>query len=252
MAEAGPGKIRLFSDFVGPEQIDTLTATSHYIGPFRAAGEGFADSDAGFQGQETGGNLSGTLRIESANTDQDSSGLVTSKMFDVALMAPIVIEARLQFNNLDTKEFFFGLSDVNEDDVALETDILGRTGNTTITLTSSNLVGFFFDAELTASARWHGVFNGGTTTGETNSSNIELTIATDDIVAAEFEVIRLEVDADGLARWFVNGILKQTKAGAVSTTTDLALNLLVGTKGSTFEEVDVNYVLVTANRDWTV
>ncbi len=252
MAEAGPGKIRLFDDFAGPEQLDSLTAAQHYQGPFRAVGEGFADSDAGFQAQETGGNLSGTLRIESANTDQDSSGLVTSKMFDVALMAPIVMEARLQFNNLLTKEFFFGLSDVNENDVALETDILGRTGNTTITLTSSNLIGFFFDAELTASARWHGVFNGGTTTGVTNSSNIELTIAANDIIAAEFEVIRLEIDPDGLARWFVNGILAQTQAGAVSTTTDLAMNLLVGTKGSTFEEVDVNYVLVTANRDWTV
>ncbi len=252
MAEAGPGKIRLFNDFVGPQQLDSLTATSHYLGPYRAVGEGFADSDAGFQDQETGANLSGSIRIESANTDQDSSGLVTSKMFDVALMAPIVLEARLQFNNLATKEFFFGLSDVNEDDVALETDIIGASAGTTIALTASDLVGFLFDAELTASARWHGVFNGGTTTGVTNSSNVELTIAANDIVAAEFEIIRLEIDTDGLARWFVNGVLAQTKAGAVSTTTDLAMNLLVGTKGSTFEEVDVEYVLVTAKRDWTV
>ncbi len=249
MAESGPGKIRLFSDFVGPEQIDTLTATSHYIGPFRAVGEGFADSDAGFQGQETGGNLSGTLRIESANTDQDSSGLVTSKMFDVALMAPIVIEARLQFNNLDTKEFFFGLSDVNEDDVALETDILGASAGTTIALTSSNLIGFLLDSELTEDEMWHGVYNGGTTTGVTASGNVELAI---DAVAAEFDVIRLEVDQNGDARWWVNGILKQSVDAAVSTSTDLAMNFLVGTKGSTFEEVDVNYVLVTANRDWTV
>ena len=248
MAEAGPGKIRLFNEFVGPQQLDSLTATSHYIGPFRACGEGFADSDAGFQDQETGGNLSGTLRIESANTDQDSSGLVTSKMFDVALMAPIVMEARLQFNNLDTKEFFFGLSDVNEDDVALETDIIGG-GTETLTLTASDIVGFYLDSELTEDEMWHGVYNGGTTAGATDSTTVELV---KDAVAAEFDIIRLEIDPSGDARWFLNNILRQSVSKAVSTSTDLAMNLLVGTKGSTFEEVDVEYVLVTANRDWTV
>ena len=250
MAEAGPGMIRLFNDFAGPEQLESLTATSHYIGQFRVVGEGFADATVGIVGLESAG-LSGAIRIEAGATDQDSTGLVTSKMFDVALMAPIVMEARVQFNDLNTKEFFFGLSDVNENDVALETDILGRGGNTTITLVASDLVGFFFDAEFTASARWHGVYNGGTTTGETTSTNVELTIAANDIVAGEWDVIRLEIDADGLARWWVNGILRQTKAGAVSTTTDLCMNLLIGGKGAN-ELADVDYVLVTANRDWTV
>ena len=131
MAEAGPGKIRLFNDFAGPEQLESLTATSHYIGQFRVVGEGFADATVGIVGLESAG-LNGVIRIESGATDQDSTGLVTSKMFDVALMGPIVMEARVQFNTLDTKEFFFGLSDVNEDDVALETDILGATAGTTI------------------------------------------------------------------------------------------------------------------------
>ena len=248
MAVAGPGKIRLFSDFAGPEEPDALTATSHYIGPYRVVGEGFADSSVGIVGLETGANLSGAIQIEAGATDQDSTGLVTSKMFDVALTAPIVMEARVQFNNLDTKEFFFGLSDVNEDDVALETDILGASAGTTIALTSSNLIGFLLDSELTEDEMWHGVYNGGTTTGVTASGSVELAV---DAVAGEWDIIRLEIDPNGDARWWVNGLLKQSVDTAVSTTTDLCMNFLIGGRGAN-ELADVDYVLVTANRDWTV
>ncbi len=248
MAESGPGKIRLFNDFAGPEQLESLQVAAHYIGQFRVVGEGFADNTVGIVGLETGANLSGAIQIESGATDQDSTGLVTSKMFDVALTAPIVMEARVQFNNLDTKEFFFGLSDVNEDDVALETDILGATAGTTIGLTSSNLIGFLLDSELTEDEMWHGVYNGGTTTGVTASGSVELTV---DAVAGEWDIIRLEIDPNGDARWWVNGLLKQSVDTAVSTTTDLCMNFLIGGRGAN-ELADVDYVLVTANRDWTV
>lgn len=249
MAEAGPGKIRLFDDFAGPEQLESETVAAHYIGQFRVVGQGFADGTVGIVGLE--GRLSGAIQIESGATNEDSTGLVTSKMFDVGLMGPIVMETRVQFDDLLTKEFFFGLSDQNADNVALETDIVSRGGNTTISLTTSNLVGFLFDSEFSASARWHGVYKGGTATGETTSTNVALTIAANDITAQEWDVIRLEIDPDGTARWFVNGILSQTRAGAVSTTTDLCMNLLIGGKGAN-ELADVDYVLVTANRDWTV
>ena len=247
MAEAGPGMIRLFNDFAGPEQLESLTATSHYIGQFRVVGEGFADNTVGIVGLESAG-LSGVIRIESGATDQDSTGLVTSKMFDVALMGPIVMEARVQFNNLDTKEFFFGLSDVNEDDVALESDILGATAGTTIALTSSNLIGFLLDSELTEDEMWHMVYNGGATAGETSSSNVESAV---DAVAGEWDVLRLEIDPNGDARWWVNGILKQSVDTAVSTTTDFCMNFLIGGRGAN-DLADVDYVLVAANRDWTV
>lgn len=248
MAEAGPGKIRLFNDFFGAEEPDALTAASHSLGQFRACGEGFADNDAGITILESDG-LSGVAQIESANTDQDSTGLCTAKMFDVATMAPIVVEARIRFGNLDTKEFFLGLADVNENDVALETDIIGASAGTTIAYTASDVCGFFLDAELTEDEMWHGPYVGGTSTGPTLSTSSELGV---DAVAGEWDVLRLEVDPNGTVRWWVNGDLKQTKAGAVSTSVDLAVLCFVGTKGSTFELVDVDYLLVTASRNWTV
>jgi len=59
------------------------------------------------------------------------------------------------------------------------------------------------------------------------------------------------VDNDGTARWYIDGVLKQTVSGAVSTTTDLAVLTMVETKGSAIETADIDYILVEANRDWT-
>ena len=103
-------------------------------------------------------------------------------------------------------------------------------------------------AELTDDEDWHGVYNGGTTTGETTSTNVDLD---DDAVAGDFQVLRLEVDSNGTARWYIDGDLKQTVTGAVSTSTDLAVLLMVEAKGSAIEAMDVDYVLIETNRDWT-
>jgi len=40
-------------------------------------------------------------------------------------------------------------------------------------------------------------------------------------------------------------------AGAVSTTTDLKFMVGVGAKSAAIEEVDIEYILVRAGRDWT-
>ena len=65
-------------------------------------------------------------------------------------------------------------------------------------------------------------------------------------------MLRLEIDTNGTARWYIDGVLKQTVVGAVSTSVDLALLLGVETKGNAIETMDVDYLLLQANRDWTV
>ena len=75
--------------------------------------------------------------------------------------------------------------------------------------------------------------------------------ADDDAVAAEWQVLRLEIDTNGTARWYIDGVLKQTKTGAVSTTTVMGVCLGVEAKGAAIENLDVDYLLVQANRDWT-
>jgi len=140
------------------------------------------------------------------------------------------------------------LSDLDPNTLNLQGALI-HGASTTITLTASDLCGFLLSAELTDDEDWHMVYNGGSTTGETDSTAID---ADDDAVAGEWQVLRLEVDVDGTARWYIDGVLKQTKAGAVSTTTVMGVCLGVEAKGNAIENLDVDYLLVNANRDWTV
>jgi len=242
------GRIEIFEDFTGPEWIIAETAASGAIGAFRIVGQGVADTDAGVLINET--LLNGVATMTSPNaSDNDSVGLVTGTMFDVALMGTIVAECRVQFADLDTKEFFFGFSDLNTDVHSME-GVLIHGASTTVTLTASDLVGFLLSSELTDDEDWHMVYNGGTTTGETTSTSID---ADDDAVALEWQILRLEIAPNGTARWYIDGVLKQTQAGAVSTTTNLAMNCMLEIKGTgSNETADIDYIYISANRDWTV
>ena len=242
------GRIEIFEDFTGPEWIIAETAASGAIGAFRIVGQGVADTDAGVVISET--LLNGVATMTSPNaTDNDSVGLVTGTMFDVALMGTIVAECRVQFADLDTKEFFFGFSDLNTDVHSME-GVLIHGATATITLTASDLVGFLLSSELSDDEDWHMVYNGGTTTGQTTSTSID---ADDDAVAGEWQILRLEIAPNGTARWYIDGVLKQTVTGAVSTTTNLAMNCILEIKGTgSNETADVDYIYVSANRDWTV
>jgi hypothetical protein len=249
MAESGPGQIRIFEDFVGPEWIIAETAASGNLGPFRVVGEGVADTDAGMTILESDA-LNGVVQFVSPNaSDNDAIGLVTATMFDVALNGTIVMEARVRLPDLDTKEVFIGFSDLNTDAHSME-GVLIHGGTTTITLTASDLVGFLLSSELDDDEDWHAVYNGGTTTGETTSTSVDLN---DDAVAGEFQVLRLELAPNGTARWYIDGVLLKTVTGAVSTTTDLAFNCMLEIKGTGANELmDVDYIEICANRDWTV
>jgi len=246
-AQSGVGKIRLFEDFVGVELPVSLTNAFGNIGDFRVIGDGVAENDSGVVGQESDG-LSGVGRLTVTDEDKHACGLGTALCLDVGKMGTIIVEARVRFADLDTKDAFIGLSDVNSDDISLEDDVISGA-TTTLTLTASDLVGFYLCSELTDDEDWHAVYNGGSTTGETTSTSVDLD---DDAVAGEFQILRLEVDNNGTARWYIDGVLKKTLEGACSTTTDMAAICVVGNKANTSstEDMDVDYLLVEANRDW--
>ena len=255
MAESGGGKIRIFDDFVGcevPEGGTAAPATVPFFTPggLRVVGQGLAETDSGINGLDADG-LNGVVQLQTTDEADHSVGFTTSKCFDMALNGGIMIEARVRFDDLDTKRAYFGLTDVVTDGVGvIKGEQMFGTG-TTLTLTASDLCGFFIGSELTDDEDWHGVYNGGTTTGATTSTDVDLN---DDAVAGEFQVLKLTVSNDGTARWYIDGVLLQTVTGAVSTTTDLAVLLMIDAVDTTAGGVvmDVDYVLIEANRDWTV
>jgi len=242
-AQGEPGRIRLFYDFYGEDAVAN-TAELRSLGPFCVGGQGSAEADAGVP--TIAGVLSGAGRITTTNEDNHTTMVGTQAAFDVALSGTLILETRVQMENLDTKEVFIGFSDIAPETLSIETDIL--TGATaTITNTASDFVGFFLSAELTDDEDWHAVYNGGTASAVTASGSLDLD---DDAVAGEWQVLKLEIDSNGDTRWYIDGDLKKTVEGAASTSVNLGLCVGVEAKGNAIETLDVDYILVKANRDW--
>ena len=248
MSQTGYGRISIFEDFLAGEDIVAATAATRTFGGsgLRVLGQGIAETDSGITVGETDAN-NGVGILTTTDEADHSCGVATAQAFVVGKMAPINIECRVQFPDLDTKEFYFGLTDENVDAENLQGSTI-HAETTTVTLTASNLCGFLLSSELTADEDWHMVYAGGTTTGETNSTNIDADV---DAVAGEYDVLRLEVSPNGTARWYINGVLKQTKTGAVSTTAELAVIAMVEAKTAAIEYAWLDYVAIEANRDWT-
>lgn len=246
-AQGECGQIELFYDFFGEDNI-AETAETRNLGPFVVGGQGNAETDSGISTLSSDG-LNGVGQMSTTDETEHTILIGTPVGIDVALMGPIVMEARVRFDtttDLDTKSAYFGLSDVDPNTLSIETDLV--TGTTTaLTLTGSDMCAFYLSSELTDDEDWHAVYNGGSTTGETTAANVDLD---DDAVAGEFQILRLEVDPNGTARWYIDGDLKKTVTGAISTTTDVGVVLAVECKGNAVETMDVDYLLVRCNRDW--
>ena len=248
MSQSGYGRIRLFNDFCGPE-IPVANAVAYgtsaggcnyYLGDFAVKGD-LGETDTGVVAL---GITSGAVRISGNNEDGKGVALSTDLVFSPALNGTIAVEARVQAQALTTRSIFVGLCGTIADDVA---EPLTST-TVTHTLTATNLCGFVLDSQLTAAAVWHAVYNGGSTTGATASTTTTTGVTA---VAAEWDVLRLEVDNNGTARYYINGVLESTVVGAVSTTA--LQGALVGCWGTTTTaaDLDVDYFAVEANRDWT-
>tara|TARA_R110000751_G_scaffold180478_1_gene286905 strand:- start:552 stop:1220 length:669 start_codon:yes stop_codon:yes gene_type:complete len=222
-----------------------LTAANTNLGDFIGGGEGFADNDAGVVGKD---GLSGIITINSADTDADTSFIGTHIAFDVALMAPLVLETRVQLPDLDTKEIFFGLTSILAINEQLE-DVVINASATTVTM-PADLVGFYLSDELTTVAGdWHGIHSGGTTAASTTTTSVQMNNVAK---VGEWQVLRLEVASDGTTTWWIDGVLKQTVTAACSTTSNMAVCLAAAANTTQMAIFDCDYLMVEANRDWTV
>ena len=246
--QSGMGRITLFEDFLGPEWIVAETAASGSIGPFRVIGDGIAETDAGITIDEATVPLSGVALLITSGDDNHATGLSTSKFCEIGKMGTLVAECRVQFADVLTKAFVFGLTNENQDDISIEDEIVSIATDT-LTISADDFVGFFFDAEASSHTDdWLALYKGGTVTAPTLGSSIDLDAP---ITDGEWQVLRFEIDPDGTARWYVDGKLLKTLAGACSTTEDLAVVCLLGDHGAV-ENAYLDYIHVSANRDWTV
>lgn len=246
-AQSGYGRIRLFNDFAGPE-IPVANAVAYgtsaggcnyYLGDFAVKGD-LGETDTGVVALAKAG---GWVRVSGNDENGKGVSIGTEICFSPTLNAPLAIEARVEMQAITARVVWVGFCGTHADDVA---EPVTATG-TTLTLVADNLCGFLFDSQLTAT-KWHMPYKGGTTTGPTTSTNVESSVTP---VAAEADILRLEIDRDGAARWYINGVLEQSVAGAVSTTALQSGFLAVFGTTTTAADADFDYLAVEAERDWT-
>ena len=250
MVQSGDSRLVINEDFLGGTEVAVASTTAPPINwpPFLTfVGQGIADTDSGAVMLDSDG-MNGVVQLTTTNEDVHCAGFQTPVMFDVALNGTIVMEVRCRQAALNTGEVFIGFSDVATDLAIIEGAIC-HGDTVTVTLTASDIVGFLMASDLTDNSDWHGVYNGGTTTGETTSTSVDFDAGA---TAGEYQVLRLELFPNGTVEWWVDGVLEQTVTGAVSTSVDLCMNVLVESKTTAVKTLDVDYIRVWANRDWTV
>lgn len=241
MAQSGYGKIRECLNMIGASMPIGNTETGASMGPFQVTGS-IDETDSGIAILSKTG---GWARLTGTNEDGYGIALGTNVGFSPALNGPLAFEVRLEMQALSARQIFAGFASANAADVIEPCTISG----TAITPVATSYAGFMLDSQITTyGAYWHMPHNGGTTTGETLTTDVQTTIA----VLAVSDVLRVEIDPNGDVRWLLNGSVKQTIEKAVSTTTLLAG--FVGSFGTTttITDVDVNYIAFEANRNWTI
>lgn len=242
------GVTTLFDHFAGPE-IPVANAVAYgtsaggcnyYIGPFKVTGD-LAETDTGVVGLSKAG---GFVRISGNNEDGKGVAIGTEVCLSPSLNGTLVLEARVEAQALTTRSIFVGFTNLNADDVA---EPVTSTG-TTMTLVAGNIAGFILDSQLTAGTKWHMPYKGGSATAPTDSTAVVSSVTA---VAAECDVLRVEIDPDGTTRWYINGNLEQTVVGASSTTTLLAGMVACFGTTTTAADLDVDYLAVRFNTDYT-
>lgn len=260
-ARGSRGDLIFSQDFGGAEM--PVAGTGAYaaaggtpatVGPFKITGD-ITRNDSGTVSVAV---PNGALRLtSSASADGDSLAVGTEVIFDVALNGTLTLETRVQRPAVTAGAVFVGFVSVNADDFA---EAITSTGTALTYISTPSMAGFHLGSQLTATATWHCPFSGGDTTnptvsttvvtGTSSSRNVN-SVAAVVAVAGEYDLLQIEIFSNATVRWYINEILVQEQASALSTSTDLAGLAVVSSTTTTVASLDLDYLDIRAKRDWS-
>ncbi len=235
--ETGRGRYEVFDDFLDAA-IDT---TNNWIV--------FAGTDADATAAATvAGVPEGQVLMGSGGTGAADDGSVLSLILlsqgSLVSLGTTVFETRVSFDQLTGTSWNFGLSDV----LAEATERSMFTVNSGVVadggLTITNAVAFAFSSDATATTKWQFCNESGGTINAVEDAH------TTGPTADTYAVLRIEVDADGTARWYIDGTLVKTLALAVATTS-LLIPFIGGNSADDADvatDVSVDYIYFSGAR----
>jgi hypothetical protein len=152
----------------------------------------------------------------------------------------LVFDARVRLSQITTIQFFAGFT--NALATTLQAPVIGAGGGDTFTYNAANACGFIFDTTMTTTKIW--CVGVKATVGATA---INSGIAP---VAATWIQLRIELDKNGNAKYFINGkvVGNVIQQNAVTKTTPLTPVIEAFTRAAGSATVDADYVYVGADR----
>lgn len=205
--ETGRNRIEVFDDFLDAA-IDT---TNNWIV--------FAGTDADATAAATvAGVPEGQVLMGSGGTGAADDGSVLSLILlsqgSLVSLGMTVFETRVAFDQITGTSWCFGLSDTLAE--ATERNLYKVNSGTIADggLTLTNAVCFAFDTDATASTKWQFCSENAGTIAAAAAEDAHTTGP----VADTYAVLRIEVDATGDARFYIDGVLVNTVTTAVATT----------------------------------
>lgn len=227
MEFGGPNRIVLFDDFLGDVVGDAWN---------------FVETDTDATGAVLAGAIGGAFQITPGNDDANGTVLtdlagITSYLNWQASNGGLVMQARIKASRITDAYYFVGFTDVG----TIEAPIICNTAET-ITTNATDACGFLFDTNFTADT-WHLV-------GVATNTDATAQILTAAPVAADYETLRIEISAAGVATFYRNGRQVGTRmTGAVTAGADLTPCIYASSlETTTPQTLDIDYVLVAMNR----
>jgi hypothetical protein len=205
--DTGRARIEVFDDFLDAA-IDT---TNNWI--VFAGTDGDATAAATVAGVPEGQVLMGAGGTGAAD-DGSVMSLILLSQGSLVSLGMTVFEARVSFDQLTGTSWCFGLSDTLAE--ATERNLYKVNSGTIADggLTLTNAVCFAFDTDATAPTKWQFCSENAGTIAAAAAEDAHTTGP----VADTYAVLRIEVDATGDARFYIDGTLVKTETTAVATT----------------------------------
>lgn len=145
----------------------------------------------------------------------------------------LVFETRVKTSAITTVSIFVGFTDQK---ATLEIPIESAASGNTITTNATDAVGFMFDTEMTADTLW---LVGVDTGSDATAQNSALAF-----VADTYRTLRVEVETDGEATFFIDGAAIGTAMTGATAATTLYPTVAAGARSTTSRTVTVDYLYV--------
>lgn len=183
-----------------------------------------------------GVHVGGVVRLLTSTTDNASQMISTSLIWEDDKYA--VCEARINLADVSGTALFFGFTDATSETTP---DMAIHYPDDVLTTVATNAVGFVVDADHASSSIMCCGVNAGTDETPVDTGT--------DWADAEWHTLRIELDPDGNAIFWLDGVAKARLATAIASGTDLAVAVHAATRAADgANNVYADYVEAWQNR----